>query len=202
MALFNEVDVRGRARATVAKRGGVVTARNIIAQESISFSLEKNYDIFLSHSVKDAELVLGVKGMLEDLDYAVYVDWVDDHELDRSQVTAATAERLRLRMKNSKSLFCMTTENASASKWIPWECGYFDGAKEKVAILPVIARSTSNNDYVGHEYMGLYPYVVKGKSTLRKDMIWIHRNAREYKSFDQWVSAPNAAVSWQTAVSG
>lgn len=196
MALFNEGDVRQRARTTVQKHRGVVTARSVIAHESLDFKLEKQYDIFLSHSIMDAELVLGVKRMLEDLDYDVYVDWIDDNELDRTQVTAATAERLRHRMKNSKSLFCITTDNAAASKWIPWECGYFDGIKEKVAILPVTRNATSTDDYSGYEYMGLYPYITKDKSTKQIDMIWVHKNSSEYKNYDHWVKTPNRLINW------
>jgi len=51
-------------------------------------------------------------------------------------------------MHQCSGLFYATTQNHSASKWMPWECGYFDGYDGKtigdtiqpghVAILPVM----------------------------------------------------------------
>ncbi len=48
--------------------------------------------LFLSHSTSDAEIILGVKGVLEDYGKTVYVDWLEDPQLDRRNVTAASAE--------------------------------------------------------------------------------------------------------------
>ncbi len=133
--------------------------------EMITESMESSkhatrFDIFLSHSINDAELVLGVKVLLEEMGKKVYVDWVDDPELDRSQVTKHTAERLRGRMKQSDSLLYIATESASSSKWMPWELGYFDGHKPgNVAILPVL--DSEDQKFEGQEYLGLYPVVDK-----------------------------------------
>lgn len=52
------------------------------------------FDIFLSHSFYDAELVLGVRAILQRAGESVYVDWIDDPELDRSRVSMRTAARL------------------------------------------------------------------------------------------------------------
>ncbi|HQP88909.1 MAG TPA: toll-Interleukin receptor, partial [Thermoanaerobaculia bacterium] len=156
------------------------------------------YDIFLSHSIRDAELVLGAKGALEDLRFSVYVDWIDDPQLDRSQVTARTAEQLRQRMRASRSLFFLTTTNASTSKWMPWECGYFDGQKEKVAIMP--APTASHDDsFVGQEYLGLYPYVLRANDAKHVPTLWVHTAKNRYVRFDQWVSKPGKDLEWQEA---
>lgn len=168
MAIFTENEVRARARQSVAtdrlikKAYASHSARDVLREATESFSEAKNYDIFLSHSIKDEELVLGIKSIFEDLSYTVYVDWIDDPQLNRSKVTPETAAILRHRMSSSKSLLYVTTENAENSKWMPWECGYFDGLKEKVAIVPVKASAVSS--YSGQEYLGLYPYCVKEKS--------------------------------------
>ena len=37
----------------------------------------KIYDIFLSHSSSDAEIVAGLKLEIEDLGFSVYVDWIE-----------------------------------------------------------------------------------------------------------------------------
>ena len=65
---------------------------------------DKQYDIFLSHSHDDAELILGVKKLIEDLGLTVYVDWIEDAKLDRSKVTRQTGALLRARMRSCSSL--------------------------------------------------------------------------------------------------
>jgi hypothetical protein len=143
---------------------------NDLLNESIKEqSALRNYDVFLSHSVKDAKTVLGVKNWLEANGMNVYVDWIDDKQLDRSQVTSRTAETLRNRMRQSSCLLYIATDNSSQSKWMPWELGYFDGYSiGKVAILPIL---NSEDDYFyGQEYLGLYPSVKN----------WTHRDIGIY----------------------
>lgn len=195
MSLFVEADVRARARQDVQKAFRK-TASQLILESARTFSRYKTYDVFLSHSVKDAELILGMKGLIEDLGYNVYVDWIDDPELDRSKVSKETARKLRERMNSSKSLFYVTTDNAGNSKWMPWECGYFDGVKEKVAIVPV-KKTSHSNEFTGQEYLGLYPYVVKEKSTQGKQMLWIRLDRSTYLSYDMWVKTPNDKMAWK-----
>ena len=194
MALFVESTVRARAQQEVRKSVSK-TAGQLIIESASTFNRLKKYDVFLSHSVNDSELILGMKGIIEDLGYNVYVDWIDDPELDRKKVSKETAKKLRDRMNSSNSLFFVTTENADNSKWMPWECGYFDGIKEKVAIVPVKKYSV-NNEYVGQEYLGLYPYVVKQQSTNEKERLWIHLDTKLYVSFDSWVKTLNNIIKW------
>ncbi|UTH74219.1 toll/interleukin-1 receptor domain-containing protein [Chromobacterium sp. IIBBL 290-4] len=196
MALFTEASVRQRAQAEVRKSGTVKKASQIVLEACASYTPSKTYDIFLSHSIRDAELILGMKGILEDLGYTVYVDWIEDPQMDRSTVTAKTADKLRQRMNSSKSLFFVTTSNAESSRWMPWECGFFDGKKEKVAIVPIQATSTSNS-YSGQEYLGLYPYVVKQPDENRKETLWVRKSSSRYISYDEWVSTPNSHISWR-----
>ena len=185
MALFTESDVRARAKIEIRK-SFLKTADQIIVESASAFKSYKSYDVFLSHSIRDAEIILGIKGILEDLGYSVYVDWIDDLGLDRKKVSKETAKKLKERMNASKSLLFVTTENADNSKWMPWECGYFDGIKGKVAIVPVKKISLSNN-YDGQEYLGLYPYINKQESTGGHDMLWVWLNSKNYVSFDDWV---------------
>lgn len=202
MALFTQDEVRARARQSVAtdrlvKKSYVSrSAEDILREATASFSELKSYDVFLSHSIKDGELVLGIKEILEDLNYTVYVDWIEDPEFDRTRVTPGTANQLRRRMMSSRSLLYVTTENAETSKWMPWECGYFDGLKEKVAIVPV--KATSTTTYTGQEYLGLYPYCVKEKSSQQIDTLWIHKDAKTYTSYDYWVKTKNSEIQWKT----
>lgn len=126
--------------------------------EAVRFDPEITYDIFLSHSSRDKPLVLGVKQRLENEGLGVYVDWIDDAELDRQDVTPENAARLRVRMKRCRSLLYMATDNAAHSKWMPWEVGFFDGiGSGEIGILPVL--DNANEHFQGLEFLGLYPLV-------------------------------------------
>jgi hypothetical protein len=195
MALFTESVVRQRAQVEIRKSGMVKKAEQLIVEASAAYVPAKTYNIFLSHSIRDAELILGMKGVFEDMGYSVYVDWIEDPQLDRTKVTSATAEKLRQRMNSSKSLFFVTTSNADSSKWMPWECGFFDGRKEKVAIVP-IQTSSASNSYTGQEYLGLYPYIVKQNSSQNKETLWVRKSNSSYVAYDTWVATPNSQLTW------
>lgn len=196
MALFTESAVRQRAQAEVRKSGMVKKSAQLIVEASAAYAPSKTYNVFLSHSIRDADLILGMKGIFEDLGYSVYVDWIDDPQLDRTKVTASTAEKLRQRMNSSKSLFFVTTSNAESSRWMPWECGFFDGKKEKVAIVPIQTTST-NNEFSGQEYLGLYPYVVKQNDTQGNEKLWVRKSNSLYVAYDTWVGTQNSQISWK-----
>ncbi len=161
MAYFTKDEARQAARSVV-NRSFKSSARSILESDTQSASKYESFDIFLSHSSKDAELILGVKALLEQQKLKVYVDWQDDPQASRENVTEETAELLRVRMKQSKSLIYVATENASDSKWMPWELGFFDGYSDgSVAVLPLQDYSTQT--FKGQEYLGLYPTVDKGR---------------------------------------
>lgn len=131
MAFFTQSEARAAAKRAQGNR----SIKAVINESMESYRAATSFDIFLSHSSSDAELVVGIKVLLEESGKRVYVDWVDDPEFDRSNVTKATAARLRHRMMQSDSLLYVATDNATNSKWMPWELGYFDGLKrDKVRI--------------------------------------------------------------------
>lgn len=90
MVFFTEAEARSAAKRAMKNR----SLGEMITESMESSKRATRFDIFLSHSISDAELVLGVKVLLEGMGKKVYVDWVDDPELDRRQVTQHTAERL------------------------------------------------------------------------------------------------------------
>jgi hypothetical protein len=153
---LHEARMKGiQTRSRMAKR-----ADSILNEESRlakSFSAPREWDIFLSHSMTDADVVLGVKRILEEEGgVKVFVDWVEHPQLDRSKVKPEVADMLRQSMRASKSLVFATSETSPSSKWMPWELGYFDGLKggEKVAILPLV--DSANGAFLGQEYLQLY----------------------------------------------
>mgnify|MGYP001104598987 CR=1 FL=1 len=147
------------------------------------------FDIFLSHCSKDADVVLGLLEKLNEFGYVVYVDWIDDPQLDRSNVTKATANVLRERMNQSKCLFYATTINSTQSKWMPWELGYIDGRKDKSAILPIFeSESSSTQNYKGQEYLGVYPYCIEATTkNTNVNKLWICESEDIYVLFDDWL---------------
>lgn len=197
MALFTEDRLRTRAQSQLNKGnyGSAfdtfdTKAKNIVSgwiNEQRSFSATtKSYDIFLSHSSNDATLVSGLKLELEDLGYTVYIDWIEDPKLDRSQVTKETALLLQARMKQCKSLIYAFSENATSSKWMPWELGYFDGMRGKVAVLPI--SKTYKGDFKGSEYLGIYYYIqLDTISGSTKQALWVHEKSNKYTLYDNWV---------------
>jgi len=197
MALFTEAQLRAAAKVSLQKSHSP-TASRVLLEKSEAAAARTDFDMFLSHSVTDAELVLGMVQILEGMQYRVYVDWLVDTQLDRSQVTAGTARILRDRMKTCRSLLFLTTGNSVNSKWMPWECGYFDGFREKVTIVPYFTRSTGNG-YYGQEYLGIYPYTTFGPDSDNVDRIWIRPDALHYLWYNDWVGMPNASMQWKDA---
>jgi hypothetical protein len=156
----------------------------------------KHFDIFLSHSYADKVIVSGVCALLQTSGFSVYVDWIHDrHRLNRANVTAGNAAILRERMHQCDSLLYTTTPHHSASKWMPWECGYFDGHDAKsiadkiqpghVAILPVVQSAGAT--FVGQEYLGLYPIAQKANLPRRNLNIHNQQMPARFLHFDQWV---------------
>ena len=157
MAFLRIAEARAAAQTVV---GRLQKSADQILREEKRSSLTSRYDVFLSHSYDDAEVILGVKKIMEGLGLTVYVDWIDDPKLDRSRVNKETAAVLRVRMKACSSLVYAHSPNATDSKWMPWELGYFDGYKESsVWILPLVKDYDS--EFKTQEYLGLYPTVDK-----------------------------------------
>jgi len=117
----------------------------------------KRYDIFLSQTMRDAEIVLGVYDYLEQQGYAAFCDWIESPESDRAAVTPANAAGVREAMRASDTMLFIDSQGAVQSRWMCWELGWFDAAKGHVAILPVVSDDTDY--YYGREFLGLYPYV-------------------------------------------
>ncbi len=187
MATFTETRIRNRAQQ---KTGSYKLAKTVLNEEVAAAKSKSNFDIFLSHSTTDAQIILGVKGVLEDHGNTVYVDWLEDPQLDRSHVTPSTAEVIRARMRMCKSLVYVHSTNSGSSKWMPWELGYFDGFDGAVAILPVTKYGES---FEGQEYLGLYPYIDEAPSKgSTVNQIWVNKSSSVSTSWSVWTKNPHA----------
>jgi hypothetical protein len=58
-------------------------------------------------------------------------------------------------MRQCDLFVVLATNNAIASKWVPWETGVADQMKteERVLVIPV---ADSSGRFIGAEYLGLY----------------------------------------------
>ena len=167
--------------------------KQVITENYSIFTSNKQFDIFLSHSSLDQEEVINLVGLFNNCGYSVYVDWMFDPQLDRSNVTADTAKALRIRMAQSTGLAYLATGNSANSKWCPWELGYFDGKSQtsRCCILPVLSSYAAS--YTGQEYLGLYPYLTYTQYA-NKDAydFWVHeQNSSKYVVLSSWLKGQN-----------
>ena len=168
----------------------------ILEEAKVGATDTDRFDIFLSHSIQDAELIAGVRQLLEQQGFVIYVDWENDPQLDRKAVSKETAAILRKRMRQSAALIYVATENTSSSKWMPWELGYFDGYKpDQVAVLPLM--NGENDGFPEQEYLGLYPLVRKDQYTNGMKDVFVEDVGRRWttlKTFGKGSSAWNRYV--------
>lgn len=167
--------------------------RRVFFENRQIYSSKTKYDIFLSHSYLDKNLVYTLVYLFNKSNYSVYVDWMVDTQLDRSQVNKETSEILRMRMDSSKGLAYIATSNTSHSKWCPWELGYEDAKTgSRCAILPVL--ETTSSIFKGQEYLSLYPYLEyeKIKDSSEYDF-WVIDNEHVdyYVKLSNWLNGQN-----------
>jgi len=76
VAFLRTDDMRARASRRTADLGlSVRETLRRVAQRRL-----ERYDIFLSQTIRDAEIVLGVYDLLTSKGYAVFCDWIDSAE--------------------------------------------------------------------------------------------------------------------------
>ena len=94
MKFFTRSDARSAANRAQAKSKHIML--DSVLNEAIKNQERQNsFDIFLSHAVKDADLILGVKTLLEESGFTVYVDWIIDPLLERALYTTKKDNSLK-----------------------------------------------------------------------------------------------------------
>ena len=190
--------LREKGRAVIAhatgSRTAPISARLInfsaILNESVEPNVSEGYDIFLSHSYKDKFLVAGLREAIKEAGFSIYVDWIDDPQLDRTNVTREAVELIRTRMTYCKSMIYAFSDNAVSSMWMPWELGFMDGVKERVAIMQVNEEVEGDTiNYQGREYLSLYniaDFFGRG--------LWVNGYDRNGTiTYSQWLTGMNPA---------
>jgi hypothetical protein len=112
--------------------------------------LNKDFDVFISHSYKDKEIVRACVYLLEQ-EYGVrcFVDWKED---ERNPDEAAN--NLKKVMKKCKAMLLLRSQNSDNSYWVPWETGCFETIKDSnsvngalyIAILAITDKTNNVTD--------------------------------------------------------
>lgn len=124
----------------------------------------KHYDLFLSHSYRDKDKLIELKGKLNALGLNIYMDWVNDKdELLRTQTSADTAAVITERIKASKAILYVHTNSSLDSKWTPWELGFAYAIGQPILVYR--AEKTENEP----EYLQLYKSVFWDEGKLLLD---------------------------------
>jgi len=193
MALFSYEELKQKTNYSYNSKSYDNSLRMGLLLESSSINInsisQDSFDIFLSHSYADREIIPVLKNELESYGFSVYVDWITDKLLSRDKINKKTAEVLQTRMKQSKCLIYATSDNSQKSRWMPWELGYFDEIKDKmVGILPLKKYGNNFNDnFKGEEYLGLYYYIDKEKNQLNEMRLWVRENQDKYVLLNSWL---------------
>lgn len=174
-------------------RRGIGDSLTKSAQAIVEASRAPNdaeWDVFLSHSSVDKRALPAVVERLRLEGLSVYVDSVADSDLTPANVNQATAIRLRGRILHCRSLFVLTSQSITASRWIPWELGVADGAGKRVAVLPLQYGEDRDGYYRGAEYLGLYPYIDEARQRSGNGpFLWANdpRDQNIYRILEDWL---------------
>ena len=127
---------------------------------------------FLSHSSRDADVILPIVKILEDHGASVYIDKKDPSL--PPYTSKETASILRTRIGQSKKFVLLASQNSKDSKWVPWELGLAGGRKVdgNIAIFPVL-ENANDTAWLSWEYLGLYDRIVRGKFEGTTRDVWM-----------------------------
>ncbi len=97
--------------------------RNCQVYNASAHGKQENYDVFISHSSKDKDLIKKLRSYLEDyFGLSAYIDWDEDCGMSREEV----ADRVKEAMSRSKTFLIVKTDNSDKSSWVSWETGCFE----------------------------------------------------------------------------
>lgn len=177
MRFFNSADIEFYRRKIILESVDIKKA-------SLS-TYSKN--VFLSHSSKDVDMLPSVINFLEKYGAKVYID-KNDTELPRV-TSPETAKILKDNIKKCDKFILLITENSRDSRWIPWELGIADIAKNinNVALFP--STDALSPSWVKQEYLGLYSKITKNAFKGSSNEVWMVYDAHKNTGVElsQWL---------------
>jgi hypothetical protein len=70
----------------------------VLIDEATKSQAKNSFHIFMSHCHLDADSILALTLDIQRMGFDLYVDWIVDHHLDRSNVTRDSVNTLRVRV--------------------------------------------------------------------------------------------------------
>lgn len=117
------------------------TSQKLYEKLTAEYSIQqiKKYDLFISHSSLDKELVRKVVDMANNAGMNCYVDWTADNDfLKRSMVSDYTSEVLKTRMEHSSRLLYLSTSNSRKSPWVAFELNYYQNEVKREILMIIV----------------------------------------------------------------
>lgn len=112
-------------------------------------ALYQSYDIFLSHSSLDVKELLELKQILNKQNLVVYIDWINDEVmLNRPNQNEDTWRALELRMRQSKMLLYVMTDNSIRSPYTEREVNYFKSLSKRVVVYQPHGTMLAKPEYI------------------------------------------------------
>lgn len=147
---------------------------------------QQEYDVFLSHSTKDAVLIRKIKRYLEEKHHlSAYIDWDEDRGTSRDDI----ADVVKSAMNISKSFLIVKTDNSDASSWVSWETGYFDNKdSNRIGVLLVEDEEKGFTYDTFHHQEYLKNYIILGHG----DIVEFVRNGSRSVSANRMTYIDNA----------
>jgi TIR domain len=176
MAFVTKSQVLAYANQATLRKA--MAADAILNEEALASVKANAFDIFLSHSYLDKKFILGTKRFIESKGHSVYVDWINDQQLDRSKVTPETAKTLRKSMNKCSCLIYAYSPNVTQSRWCPWELGYFDGKNGNAFVMPLV--DDESEGFKGVEYVGLYHKIVEEEAQDGTKCLYVKKGSEDY----------------------
>lgn len=99
--------------------------------------MDEERAVFISHKQEDLKIAQALAKRIKALKYNCYLDATDSglHVAKQSEnPLQAVPEHLRDKLRKCRLLIFVASANSPASRWMPWETGFFDGRYDKDAI--------------------------------------------------------------------
>lgn len=148
--------------------------------------------VFVSHKHSDLNNIelFGLLELMKAFNVIPYIDCMDPKM--PKNTCAETANRIKLVINHSYRFVLIATEDALRSMWCNWEVGIADKTKyanDNMAILPILERTQSDEDFAGNEYLQLYPYIYEERSLSGSSLykVYVPRTGQRL-TLDKWLN--------------
>jgi len=106
--------------------------------EKDSIQNKKEYDYFISHSIKNRNEVLSTMKSLNNQNFIVYCDWTNDNDfLKRKLISEYTKMVLRKRLDQSEHILLIESEHSMKSEWVEFELEYFESLGKSIYYIEI-----------------------------------------------------------------